>query len=239
MAVKTGTTSLGMRNLAIFGGVAALFLVVDRLTKIWASGYTVGTDITSSFLGIFHFRLLHNTGGAWSLFDDSTTALGVLSLAICAVLLVMFALRFKKCGKIETVGYAMVVAGGIGNVIDRFLLGYVVDFICADFISFPIFNVADIGVTCGFVLLFIGLMFFDEEAEAARDARRLGRMAAAEAAVEAELAAEEASKGKSDKSGKKGSGKKGSSKKGSGASSKNPSSSKAKSQQHSTKKGGR
>ena len=90
-------------------------------------------------------------------------------------------------------------------------------------------NVADIGVTCGFVLLFIGLMFFDEDAEAARDARRLGRMAAAEAAVEAELAAERASEGKSGKSGKKGS----------GSSSQKPSASKAKSQQRSTKKGGR
>ena len=123
----------------------------------------------------------------------------------------------------------MVVAGGIGNAIDRFLMGYVVDFICADFIDFPIFNVADIGVTCGFVLLFIGLMFFDEDAEAARDARRLGRMAAAEAAVEAELAAERATEGKSGKSGKKGS----------GSSSQKPSASKAKSQQRSTKKGGR
>ena len=229
MAQKTDSASFGIRNLAIFGGVAAVFLLIDRLTKVWASGYSVGTDITASFLGIFHFRLLHNTGGAWSLFDDSTFALGVLSLVICLVLLVMFALRFKKCGKLETVGYAMVVAGGIGNAIDRFLMGYVVDFICADFIDFPIFNVADLGVTCGFVLLFIGLMFFDEDAEAARDARRLGRMAAAEAAVEAELAAERATEGKSGKSGKKGS----------GSSSQKPSASKAKSQQRSTKKGGR
>ena len=58
----------------------------------------------------------------------------------------------------ETVGFALVVAGGIGNAIDRFLLGYVVDFIEFAFFEFPVFNVADIGVTCGFVILIIGLI---------------------------------------------------------------------------------
>ena len=57
----------------------------------------------------------------------------------------------------QTVGIALIVAGGIGNAIDRFMQGYVVDFIEFSFIDFPVFNVADIGVTCGFVLLFIGL----------------------------------------------------------------------------------
>lgn len=51
----------------------------------------------------------------------------------------------------------MIVAGGIGNVIDRFVQGYVTDFIEFSFFDFPVFNVADIGVTCGFVLLFVGL----------------------------------------------------------------------------------
>ena len=50
------------------------------------------------------------------------------------------------------------MAGGIGNAIDRFAQSYVVDFIEFSFIDFPVFNVADIGVTCGFVLLFIGLI---------------------------------------------------------------------------------
>lgn len=52
----------------------------------------------------------------------------------------------------------LVAAGGIGNAIDRFALGYVVDFIQPLFIDFPVFNVADIGVTCGFVLLVLSLL---------------------------------------------------------------------------------
>lgn len=56
---------------------------------------------------------------------------------------------------LQVVLIAIVAAGGIGNAIDRFMTGYVVDFICLDFIDFPVFNIADIGVTCGIVLLAI------------------------------------------------------------------------------------
>ena len=55
----------------------------------------------------------------------------------------------------EVVGLALVVGGGIGNAIDRFVLGYVVDFIDLTFMNFPVFNIADIGVTCGLVLFLV------------------------------------------------------------------------------------
>ena len=54
---------------------------------------------------------------------------------------------------------AIVAAGGIGNAIDRFVTGYVVDFICFDFVNFPVFNIADIGVTCGILLLLTNLLY--------------------------------------------------------------------------------
>lgn len=54
----------------------------------------------------------------------------------------------------------VVVAGGIGNAIDRFVTGYVVDFICFDFINFPVFNIADIGVTCGVVILVTIMLYY-------------------------------------------------------------------------------
>ena len=64
----------------------------------------------------------------------------------------------KRPNTLETTGIALVVAGGLGNALDRFTLGYVVDFIEPVFIDFPVFNVADIGVTCGFVLVVLGLV---------------------------------------------------------------------------------
>ena len=54
---------------------------------------------------------------------------------------------------------AIIAAGGIGNAIDRLVTGYVVDFICFDFIDFPVFNIADIGVTCGITILAAILLY--------------------------------------------------------------------------------
>ena len=70
----------------------------------------------------------------------------------------------------ELIGISLVVAGGIGNAIDRFTLGFVVDFIEPTFIDFPIFNIADIGVTCG-IILFIVSLLIHERTEAKRAAR--------------------------------------------------------------------
>ena len=72
---------------------------------------------------------------------------------------------YKFCDQIP-----IFVAGGIGNAIDRFTLGFVVDFIEPTFIDFPIFNVADIGVTCG-IILFIVSLLIHERTEAKRAVR--------------------------------------------------------------------
>ena len=70
-------------------------------------------------------------------------------------------MRFaRRSNWVLTLGGALVVAGGIGNAIDRFIQGYVVDFIELSFMDFPVFHIADIGVTCGVVLIFIAVIFF-------------------------------------------------------------------------------
>ena len=59
--------------------------------------------------------------------------------------------------------FAVVFAGGLGNMFDRLRLGYVVDMISTDFMNFPVFNVADIFITCGCILLMLHLIFFNKE----------------------------------------------------------------------------
>lgn len=147
------------RNALVFGAVALVWLALDVLTKGWVAGnYAQGEVITEPILGLVRFHLVHNTGAAWGMFGDSTFLLGVMSLVVCAALVVYLFALSPKAGVIETVGIALVVAGGLGNVLDRFTLGYVVDFIEPTFIDFPVFNVADIGVTCGFVIFLIGVV---------------------------------------------------------------------------------
>lgn len=147
------------RNLCVFAAVVLLWLAADIATKAVCNGYGLGEVIAGPFLGLVQFRLAHNTGAAWGMFGDSTFALGVMSLLVCAALAAYLIATARRANLVEVVGIALVVAGGLGNALDRFTLGYVVDFIDTTFIEFPTFNVADIGVTCGFVLFFAGMLW--------------------------------------------------------------------------------
>lgn len=140
-----------------FCAIAVAWLAIDRVTKLVAETNVLGQVFRNNVLGLFEFKLAHNTGAAWSIFSNSTLVLGVFSLVVCALLLV-YLLVYKKgsANLLELCGSALVFAGGIGNAIDRFAFGYVVDFINTTFMSFPIFNIADIGVTCGVVLFLVG-----------------------------------------------------------------------------------
>lgn len=152
--------SLRLRNSLVFISIVAVWLIFDVVTKQYFDGtYAVGTVITDPIGGLFRFRLVHNTGAAWGLFGDSTTALGVMSGVVCVLLIGYFIAVSKRANIGEVLGLALVLAGGIGNGIDRFALGYVVDFIEFTFIQFPVFNIADIGVTCGFVIFLLAMFF--------------------------------------------------------------------------------
>lgn len=158
---RRGNRGVRGRNALVVLCVAVAWLALDQLTKLHFNGgsFQVGEHIAGPYLGLFRFTLVHNTGAAWGMFGDSTLALGVLSLAVCALLLAYLFVLEPDASLGQAVGLALVVAGGVGNAIDRFAQGYVVDFIDFAFMDFPVFNVADIGVTCGFVLFFCALLW--------------------------------------------------------------------------------
>ena len=159
------TQNRAKRNTALFCGVALGWFIIDYLTKRWADAADPGSLLWSGIPGLFDFRLVHNTGAAWGVFGGSTFALGVFAILFCALLIVFALTRAKQANPFEMVGYAMVLAGGIGNAVDRFASAYVVDFIEATFIDFPVFNVADIGVTCGFAIVVIFYFFLSGDPE--------------------------------------------------------------------------
>lgn len=159
------------RRFAVFIPIVVAWLVLDQASKLFFNGsYHAGQVISDPILGIFRFHLVYNTGGAWSIFPGATWALGAFSLVVCIVLTAYLALTPQRPNTGELIGISLVVAGGIGNAIDRFTLGFVVDFIEPTFIDFPIFNIADIGVTCG-IILFILSLLIHEHTEAKRAAR--------------------------------------------------------------------
>lgn len=160
------------RNALIFTVLSLFWLVLDQASKALFNSYELGEVIAGPFAGVFDLRLVHNVGAAWGIFGGATTALGFFSLLVCALLLVYLFMLAPDSPKLASCGLALVFAGGVGNAIDRFLLGYVVDFIEPVFVDFPVFNIADIGVTCGFALFFISLLLeCGEERKAGGSAR--------------------------------------------------------------------
>lgn len=159
METPTRTGSRRSRNCMIFAVIALMWLGFDIASKHYFTQAFAENSVTSeSVLGIFQFTLVHNTGAAWGIFGDSTEALAITSLVVSALLLCYFLVISARANSVEVIGLSLIIAGGIGNAIDRFSLGYVVDFIEFSFIDFPVFNIADIGVTCGFVILLIGIV---------------------------------------------------------------------------------
>ncbi len=155
----------------MFGAVAIAWFVLDWATKSLLNGaHQVGDVISEPILGLVRLHLVHNTGAAWGMFGDSTFLLGVMSLLVCVAISAYLLVLAHRPSMLETVGAALVVAGGLGNAVDRFVLGYVVDFIEPVFIDFPVFNVADIGVTCGFVLFLAGFLLRERRLAAAEKA---------------------------------------------------------------------
>ncbi len=147
------------RNAIVFAAVAVAWVVFDYVTKRLLDGpHMPGDSIAGPFLGLFRLRLVHNTGAAWGMFGDATTVLAFLSLVVCIVLVVYLFAFAPQANLGQAIGLSLVVAGGIGNALDRFMQGYVVDFIDLTFMDFPVFNVADIGVTCGFIIFALSLM---------------------------------------------------------------------------------
>ncbi|MGI6046063.1 MAG: signal peptidase II [Eggerthellaceae bacterium] len=148
----------GRYETSLFVIVFGVLFILDFLSKNALAGARPGTVISTAFDPVFKIHVSFNTGGAWGVFPNSAVILGILAVVICVVVLVFFAVQRKSLSTLETVGLALIFAGGIGNALDRLISGAVLDFIDLSFMNFPIFNVADIGVTCGVVIFFLGII---------------------------------------------------------------------------------
>ena len=148
----------------LFCTVAVLWWVFDRIVKAMVDVHELGEVFVSNVLGLFEFKLVHNTGAAWGVLSNSTFVLGVFSCIVCVIIvLYVFALRRGRMHAVECLGLSLVFSGGLGNAFDRLTQGYVVDFINTTFMSFPVFNIADIGVTCGIVLFLLAFFIHDRK----------------------------------------------------------------------------
>lgn len=151
-----GVHRLWLRNLIFGVGLAAVWLILDRATKEFFENSalpnkTIVADVGN--LGLFRFDLIHNTGAAWGSFSGAVFVLAGVTVVVCVLIAALAIYRSRQASFFEMVAWALLFAGGVGNLFDRLTQGYVIDFITPLFINFPTFNVADIGVTGGIIML--------------------------------------------------------------------------------------
>ena len=140
-----------------------LIVGLDQLTKyltVAAIPLHGHVDLLPGFLGLTHVQ---NTGAAFSSFEGMQWLFSLIFLVFTACILVEYFKKPMPFSAPERWCIAAIYGGGLGNMIDRVRLGYVVDMVQTQFMDFPVFNVADIFITCGCVLLLIHLVFFNKE----------------------------------------------------------------------------
>lgn len=157
-------------------------IFADQLTKWLAVVFLEGEADLLLWEGVLHFSFVRNEGAAFGMLQNQRWLFMVVStIAIAALFVYLF--RWKPKSLWVRVSIAMIIGGGIGNMIDRLLLGYVIDFIYVSLIDFPVFNVADSFVTVGSFML-IGYLLWDTVKEFKRERALQKAEAEADAALE-------------------------------------------------------
>ena len=142
---------------------AAGIVAADQITKfLTVANIALFEDVTfiPGFLGLTYVQ---NTGAAFSSFEGQQWLFALIFALFTVGILYEYFKKPMGFSTFERWCIAGIYGGGLGNMIDRIRLGYVVDMIETKFIDFPVFNVADCFITCGCILMMISLVFFNKE----------------------------------------------------------------------------
>ena len=137
-------------------GITVLIVIVDQASKQLASSQLADGRVVRLLPGLLNGQLVHNTGAAFSLFRGSVQWLGLMSLAVTAGLLV-WVIRHRRAPFWQGLAVACLLGGTLGNGIDRWRLGQVIDFLALVPIKFPIFNPADVAINLAVLCFFVDL----------------------------------------------------------------------------------
>jgi signal peptidase II len=154
------------------GGLALVLAAADQGSKWWIVSHFELGHHRAVIAGFFDLVYWRNTGAAWGMFAQGTLWLGVLSLLVLALMAWQF--HQLTSGRLERViGLALVLGGIIGNLIDRFGRGAVVDFLLFYYRTFqwPAFNIADSAITVGVFLYVVSVLLNGDEKPAGPGAK--------------------------------------------------------------------
>lgn len=146
----------------LYGVMIVLMVVLDRWSKIWAQDVLMKTDTIPLIQNVFHLTYVENKGAAFSMLSGKIGFLIFFTGLVLIGLLGLLIISMKRGeSKVLLLALSLVIGGAIGNMYDRIVLGYVVDYFDFKLINFAVFNVADVFVVCGSILLGIYLIFIE------------------------------------------------------------------------------
>lgn len=145
------------KRISIFIIIAVVGL--DQWLKTWVVHH-IPLGGTRFYNPIIDLTYLQNRGAAWSLMSGRRWLLIGLTIVVSAML-IYFLVKAKN--KWAIIGLSLALGGAVGNFIDRLRFGYVIDMFQTEFVSFPIFNIADVALFCGVSCLFIYIVISERE----------------------------------------------------------------------------
>ena len=139
--------------------ISLLFVVIDQVVKILVINKMALQQSITIINNFFNITYVRNTGAAWSILSGNVLLLIMISV-LALVAIYYYLIKDKELNKIDIVSYSMLIGGIIGNLIDRIVHGYVIDYL--DFkifnYNFPIFNVADTLIVISIIIIGISLI---------------------------------------------------------------------------------
>lgn len=137
--------------------IALAVVLLDQLSKAWALTHLANRGVEPLLPGLLQQRLVFNTGAAFSMLEGNATGLGLVS-AVVAIGLVVWIQTAGRMSRWQSAGLGLLLGGAIGNGLDRWRLGSVVDFLEFEPIDFPVFNLADVAINLAVACLVIDLL---------------------------------------------------------------------------------
>lgn len=136
--------------------VSLLLLVIDQLVKSAVSNQIALGTVKSFIPGVLSLTNLRNDGAAWSILSGNQIFFYLIT--VVALVVLIYLLVTQRQHLLYQWGLTLMITGTLGNFIDRIRLKYVVDMFQIDFFNFPIFNIADMCLTFGVIILFIAII---------------------------------------------------------------------------------
>lgn len=140
--------------------IAMILIGLDQLSKYLTVQEIALGEVVPVIPNVLSLTYIRNSGAAWSILEDQMIFFYVITVVVVGSLIYFLHTEGKR-SPIASTGIAFIMGGAIGNFIDRLHLKYVIDMIRLEFINFPIFNVADMALTIGVIIL-IGYIVYDE-----------------------------------------------------------------------------